>query len=52
MGCGCRKGRSSDGAKNSLSRYAFLTPAQLEERKKQEEEEKKRIEADKARRGN
>lgn len=38
MGCGCRKGKNSQ---NSPSRYAFLTPAQIEDKKRLEEERRK-----------
>lgn len=45
MGCGCRKSSppKSDG-KSELSRYKFLTPAQLELKRKQQEDEKKVLE--------
>jgi hypothetical protein len=41
MGCGCRKGKNSQ---NSPSRYAFLTPAQIEDKKRLEEEERRKVE--------
>lgn len=52
MGCGCRKNNSTkNDGKSELSRYKFLTPAQLELKRKQQEEEKKLLE-DKTKRGN
>jgi len=47
MACGCSKKKStrySAGNENPSSRYAFLTPVQLSEKKKWEEEQAKKKE--------